>query len=147
MFERGAPRWGHRRGGGRRREARCSVGFAGKKLGSLCDIEMMLRVRWIGRRWMMARGFIGEELSGEKRRWRRSLRLLGEMREAEEWARGCVREGVKAVARVISTSKKEAAGIGADGRSSGRRGDAPVALCACAREATPSSVGGSEPME
>src|SRR6266498_4155324 len=80
--------------------------------------------------------------------WRRcSLRLLGETREAEEWARGCAREGVKAVVRVLSTSKKEAAGIGADGRSSGRRGDAPVALCACAREATPSSVGRSEPME
>src|SRR5437868_7799628 len=40
--------------------------------------------------------------------WRRcSLRLLGETREAEEWARGCAREGVKAVARVLSASKKD----------------------------------------
>ena len=37
--------------------------------------------------------------------WRRcSLRLLGETREAEEWARGCAR---KAVARVLSASKKD----------------------------------------
>ena len=69
---------GHRRGGGRRREARCSVGFTGKKLGSLCDIEMMLRVRGIGWRWTMARGFVGEDLSGEKRRWRRGFLALGE---------------------------------------------------------------------
>ena len=35
-------------------EARCSVGFAGKSSGSPCDVERMLRVRWIGRRWTMA---------------------------------------------------------------------------------------------
>ena len=33
--------------------------------------------------------------------------MLGETREAEEWARGCVREGVMAVARVLSASKKD----------------------------------------
>ena len=117
--------------------------------GLLRVAERKLQVAVDRRRWTVAGGLAGEELSGEKRRWRRrcSLRLFGEMREAEEWARGCAQEGVKAVVRVLSTSKKEAAGIGADGRSSGRRGDAPVALCACAREATPSSVGGSEPME
>src|SRR5213075_2324966 len=40
--------------------------------------------------------------------WQRcSLRLLSEMREAEEWERGYAREGVKAVAHVLSASKED----------------------------------------
>ena len=52
--------------------------FAGKKPGSLCDAERWFRVRWIGRRWTVAGEFTGEELSGEKRRWRRGFLALGE---------------------------------------------------------------------
>ena len=83
----------------RRWGGRCSVGFAGKKLGSLCDVEMMLRVvdraevddgvRFrrrgaLGRETAVAAGFLGS-----RRGW--------DGTEGVDAVR-CAREGVESVA-------------------------------------------------
>src|SRR5438105_10178967 len=75
-----------------------------------CDVEMKLRVRWIGRRWTMARGFVGEELSGEKQRWRCSR--LSEETERREWG-GCAarKGGGECSARVLALSGEGRRGV------------------------------------
>src|SRR5438128_2393578 len=68
----------------------------------------MLLARALGVWRRGARDFGGAVEVWAEMVWRRcSLRLLGETREAEEWAWGCAREGVKAVACVLSASKKD----------------------------------------
>src|SRR6266540_2504656 len=86
--------WGRRRGGGRRRRGlvsrqgrRCAawrrLGLDERRPGPLCVTERKLRVAVDRRKWTVAGGLVGEELSGEKRRWRRLLVLLTKMGRAK----------------------------------------------------------------
>ena len=74
-------------------ETWCRVGEEGARLGGGSDLtsdnpgrlraERKLRVAVDRRRWTVAGGLAGEELSGEKRRWRRLLMLLTKMGRAK----------------------------------------------------------------